>query len=185
MDADDLAAAILLEHPSAARPPWTPRDEPAIESELRGAVSSLLSALDLQCRAVFDHYGSGYASFVDAWFFRDDPSFGHRDGPRHEYTGLAVLLCRLAPVFCLMEGSKSWDGKSRSSYLPAFECVDDLRTEAVRALAPQIERELVSRGYVRLRREALEELLPGELRIPTILSDGPFRKFDALFHWED
>ncbi len=36
-----------------------------------------------------------------------------------------------------------------------------------------------------LHRQDLAVALPEALQVPTILTDLPFRQFDALFHWED
>ena len=149
-------------------------------------VQELAADLDVDSRTEFDHYGSGYASFVDAWFFRRDSSF-RRPGGRHEhFTGLAVLLCRLMPVYCLLEGEKTWSPSgSGSSYLPSFDNVDAFRTTAVRTLARQVEDWLEPRGYGRLEKADLGGYLPEGVVVPTIPEDAPFRDFDALFHWED
>ena len=122
-------------------------------------VQELVADLDVDSRTELDHYGSGYASFVDAWFFRRDWSF-RRPGGRHEhFTG--------------------------SSYLPSFDNVDAFRTPAVRTLARQVEDWLEPRGYGRLEKADLAGYLPEGVVVPTILEDAPFRDFDALFHWED
>ncbi|MFC1643275.1 hypothetical protein ACFL5O_11435, partial [Myxococcota bacterium] len=66
-----------------------------------------------------------------------------------------------------------------------FEGVDALTTEAVVTLSHQVEEWLEGQGHVRLRKAALDRLLPEGVAVPTILTDGPYREFDALFHWED
>lgn len=181
----EVAASIIAEHPFPARPPWSPHDDAGVEVELRRVVADLAGALHLECRAEFDHYGSGYASFVDVWFFRPDPSFRRSAGTDH-FTGLVVLLSRLAPFYCFLEGEKAWaSDASSSSYLPAFEAVDALATNAVITLSAQVEEWLGHQGYIRLGKPALAGLLPAGVSVPTILTDGPYREFDALFHWED
>ncbi len=97
-----------------------------------------------------------------------------------------VLLSRLAPFYCFLEGEKSWASNgSSSSYLPAFGGVDTLASDAVVTLSCQVEEWLGRQGYVRLRKAELDKLLPQGVAVPTILTDGPYREFDALFHWED
>lgn len=182
---EDVVAELLAPYRHALRAPWSPRNDAGVERELHGVVHAVAAQLKVEFRAEFDHYGSGYASFVDAWFYRRDAAFRRAVRADH-FTGLAVLLSRLAPVYCFLEGEKTWSSnRSASSYLPASEAVDALDTDAVVALSHQVELWLAGRGYVRLRRTTLDRLLPEEVIVPTILSGGPYREFDALFHWED
>lgn len=182
---EHVVAKLVAAHQRESKPPWSPRNDDAIEHELQRVVKALAAELKVDFRAEFEHYGSGYASFVDAWFSRRDPSFRRSVGTDH-FTGLVVLLSRQAPVCCFLEGEKSWASNgSSSSYLPAFEGVDALTTEAVVTLSHQVEEWLEGQGYVRLRKAALDRLLPEGVAVPTILTDGPYREFDALFHWED
>jgi hypothetical protein len=87
-------------------------DERLIEAHLRDACDAVRTTTGTQSRIMAEHYGSGYASFVDAWFFKTTSDFNvklqrpwdrlFRFGERH--TGLVVLLSRLSPYFVLMEG---------------------------------------------------------------------------------
>jgi len=182
---EDVVARLVAAHQCTSKPPWSPRNDDAIEHELERVVKALAAELNVEFRAEFDHYGSGYASFVDAWLFRRDSSFRKSVGADH-FTGLVVLLSRLTPIYCFLEGEKTWASNgSASSYLPAFEGVDALGTDAVATLSRQVEQWLEGQGYVRLRKPALDRLLPEGVAVPTILTDGPYREFDALFHWED
>ncbi|MGH1347591.1 MAG: hypothetical protein ACRBN8_38900 [Nannocystales bacterium] len=181
---EDIVARLLATHQPPLRPPWSPRDEVAVEAELRSVVRSLAADLRAELRAEFDHYGSGYASFIDAWFYRRESSFQRKPHAAH-FTGLAVLLSRLAPVYCFLEGEKSWAPTGAASYLPTFESVDVLETDAVANLSHQVELRLERWGYNRLRTSDLAGLLTRGVAVPTLLSNGPYREFDALFHWED
>ena len=182
---EDVVAKLVAAHQRESKPPWSPRNDDAIEHELRRVVQAVAAELQVEFRAEFGHYGSGYASFVDAWFFRRERSFRRSVSADH-FTGLVVLLSRLAPVCCFLEGEKSWaPNGSSSSYLPSFEGVDTLTTDAVATLSHRVEEWLGRQGYVRLRKAELDKLLPQGVAVPTILTDGPYREFDALFHWED
>ncbi len=55
----------------------------------------------------------------------------------------------------------------------------------VEELAGPVESALTTMGMLRLRRQDLEPFLPDDVGLPTILSDPPFRLFDAVFYWED
>ena len=182
---EDVAAKLVAAHRHELRPPWSPRKDDGVEQELHRVVRAVAAELKVEFRAEFGHYGSGYASFVDAWFFRREPSFRRSVSADH-FTGLVVLLSRLAPVYCFLEGEKTWASNgSSSSYLPEFEGVDALGTDAVVTLSRQVEEWLEAHGYIRLRKAALDRLLPEGVAVRTILTDGPYREFDALFHWED
>ena len=181
----DVVAKLVAAYQRESKPPWSPSNDDAIEHELQRVVQAVAAELQVEFRTEFGHYGSCYASFIEAWFFRRDRSFRRSVSADH-FTGLVVLLSRLAPVYCFLEGEKSWaaDGSSWS-YLPAFEGVDALTTDAVATLSHKVEEWLDGQGYVRLRKPVLDKLLPEGVAVPTILTDGPYREFDALFHWED
>ena len=183
-DVEDVVASVIARHPFEGRPPWSPRDDEGVAGELQRVVAALAAELDVEVRAEFGHYGSGYASFVDAWFFRREAAFRKTTGAEH-FTGLVVVFCRLAPLYCLLEGERAWTPSGSSSYLPAFEGVDAFSTGAVQRLSREVQDRLGPRGYVRLERATVSDLLPEGIAVPTILTDGPYREFDALFHWVD
>lgn len=169
--------------PTRGPNPWASDDRSAVDAHLRTAVGLVAAQLGLQHRTEFDSYGSGYASFVDAWFHRPTPEF--QTGPGNSYAGLVVLLCSESPHFVLGEGEKSWHDRGSSSYLPDFDFIDQFTVPAVEALVPAVERILVDFGMIRLSKNDLAAALPADIEIPTILSDPPFRLFDAMFYWED
>jgi len=168
-------------------PPWNSNDEAAVDAFYREACAALMCETGTQSRIEWDHYGSGYASFVDAWFYRPEPAFKSRIPftYTHGHTGLIVLLSRLSPYFVMMEGDKGWGERNAASYLPDAREADRLHTAAVRELAARMQPLLEARGLVRLRGADLAQPLPAGLAVPTILGDPPYTVFDALFYWED
>jgi|GEM_PF-1792054 len=181
---------------------WASLDEKSIEQKLSELVQAISADLEVECRLARDSYGSGYASFRDAFFFREHVPFAkhnhtsffrrfvHRLSIRRRpvykhYTGLVVVLCKKAPVYCFFEGEKTWGGKISSSYLPAFENVDAIKSDAVKNLSVKMEAYLKGNGYVRLGKNELSGPAPEGLIVNTNLSDPPFHTFDLLFHWED
>ncbi len=168
--------------------PWSSNDEALIEGHLKAACAAVEREAQVASRVVWDHYGSGYASFVDAWFYRPTPAFAVRRPIRHghEHTGLVVLLSRLSPYFVFMEGEQHWHAHGGGRYLPEAGMLDKFHTPAVADLAQEVQPVLERHGLVRAFREPLlEPLALGARRIPTILADRGFTQFDALFHWED
>jgi hypothetical protein len=167
--------------------PWSTRDESQIDSYLKTVSEEVSLATNTLSRIEWGHYGSGYASFVDAWFYRSTPAFDVPSPLRQgeEHVGLVVLLSRLSPYFVFMEGEKRWHAKGGSSYLPAFEGVDSLSSPGVLDLVAPVQKVLESRGLRRLSKKELSSPLHPDIQVPTILGDPPYVEFDALFHWED
>jgi hypothetical protein len=178
---------LLSQQTISERHPWVTNDERLIEAHLKGACAAVIRATRSESRIEWGHYGSGYASFVDAWFYKTTSDFNvKRPIPHSEgHTGLVVLFSRLSPYFVFMEGEKSWHASGGSSYLPVFDMLDKLETEGVSLLAQQVQPVLESCGLIRAVREQLSEPLPSGARVPTILTGRGFTQFDALFYWED
>lgn len=167
--------------------PWSTSDDKLVEGNLKAACAAVIRATGAKSRVEWGHYGSGYASFVDAWFYKATPEF-NVERPIHqgeEHTGLIVLLSRLSPYFVFMEGEKRWHTEGSSSYLPEFGMLDRLKTAGVVQLAPKVQSVLESHGLFRVMKEQLEESLMPGLRVPTVMADRGFTQFDALFYWED
>jgi hypothetical protein len=179
--------SLLSQQTISERHPWVTNDVRLIEAHLRDACAAVTRATRSESRVEWGHYGSGYASFVDAWFYKTTSDFNAKQPIRHGegHTGLVVLLSRLSPYFVFMEGEKRWHAHGGSSYLPEFAMLDGLETESVSLLARQAQPVLESCGLIRAVREQLSEPLPSGLRVPTILADRGFTQFDALFYWKD
>jgi hypothetical protein len=158
--------------------------EQQIETFLRIVVQKICTTTGTMDRTEWNHYGSGYASFIDAWFYHPDGR-ARRSISGNHHAGIFVLLSRLTATFSLGQGEKAWSAKGGSSYLPNFESIDVLNDPALIETATAIGTALEGFGLMRLRRVDLEPLIPETLGVPTILSDPPHRVFDAVFHWED
>lgn len=163
--------------------PWTTNDESVIDKFIDDIIADIRRKACVQDKTAFDHYGSGYASYVDCWIYRPNDEFRLHAGDN--YCGLVVLFSRLSEYYVLGEGAKCWKGATTSSYLPSFELVDQIEHPAVVELERLVSPVLSSRGLCRLRTSDLFSPLPSGVRVPTILADPPLRHFDALFYWED
>jgi hypothetical protein len=168
------------------RYPWSTQDGELIESFLREVCKEVSRAVDLESRCEWNHYGSGYASFVEAWFYKQNADF-EDDFPEEEdggaYIGLTVLLSRLSPYFVFLQASKGWNKHSYRGSLPNFLGVDQLTSPHVARLADIVQPILEGKGLVRAFQSQLRDEI--DTCVPTILKDAPFIQFDALFYWED
>ncbi len=177
--------AMAADKPITDRSPWTEADR-RITKFYQGLAQAAARRLKLEFRAEWNHYGSGYASFVDLWFYRDNEEFRLPTERGQSYRGVFVLLGRLGPHFALGEGQKGWDAQTAGSYLPGLEMVDRFSTRATEQLARQLSDFLGAEyGLARLQAEELTPILDPQCDIPTNLSDPPYSVFDAVFHWMD
>ena len=126
-------ASLLSQQTISERHPWVTNDVRLIEAHLRDACAAVTRATRSESRVEWGHYGSGYASFVDAWFYKTTSDFNAKQPIRHGegHTGLVVLLSRLSPYFVFVE-------------------LDRLETESVSLLAHAV----VSRSVLVMRSSA-------------------------------
>lgn len=152
-----------------------------------GLLRELKKKLGAKSKIDFDSHHQGFASYVDAWFYRDNDDFRDRQlGGKNCFAGLAVTLWRFGPYYILGEYTKSWGARTGTSGLPSFEGIDRFPTPAVRELSTVAENKLAEGGLVRLHRSQLATPLPEFYRgIPSNLRDGEPRLFDAIFFWND
>ncbi len=174
---------LLEQQPITDQWPWNTGDEDVVHPHIKDVVAEVRRKNRLLDQSEFDHYGSGYASFVDCWLYREDDAFRFAAGDC--YWGMVVLFSTLSYYYVIGEGQKTWEKTSGSSYLPDLEMVDQLTHPAIQEIADNVCAVLDDRGLVRLRADDLSTLLACDVSIPTILGDPPFREFDALFYWED
>jgi hypothetical protein len=181
---DEQLASLIHEEPIQTGLPFDPRDDKSIRRFYEPLVRKIEMDGGLSSRVEWNHYGSGYASFIDAWFY---PADGRsRVSFRNEhYVGLFVLLSRLSRYFVIGQGEKTWSRDGGSSYMPSFDSIDTVDHPALAGHVIPVASILTDAGMVRMKRDDLSQLLPERFGIPGILSSPPFRHFDALFHWED
>ena len=127
-------ADLLADRPVVDRAPWNDPDPQAVDRACALLFDAVCADAGALVRLEAPHYGSGYASFVDAWFYRPVPeaalpedAWPGRPADAHAWVGLHVLACRLAPCVAFMQGVQSWrpDGAS-SSRLPSLAAIDAL-----------------------------------------------------------
>ena len=128
--------SLLDQKPITDEWPWSTGDERVIDGNIKKIVTEICRKCHVLDKTEFNHYGSGYASFVDCWLYRENDDFRFERG--NCYGGLVVLFSRLSNYYVVGEGQKTWQKKSGSSYLPSFEFVDDITQEATKALEQDV-----------------------------------------------
>lgn len=174
----------------AGRPfgPGTPYagGEAAIEKHLRKAVAGLARSSLVEVEADFGHYGSGYASYVDVFCpKRGGRSTMEANGVRR-IDGLVIYLSRLAPLATYGPSQRTRHATGGSAdYLDAGR-VGRLPPGDWSAVRDEVQTKLVRYyGFTLLGQDELSCLLPFNADIPTVISNRPYRVFDAVFYWED
>ena len=102
--------------------PFDPADDLSIRCCYEGLIKQIETTQHLHARVEWNHYGSGYASFIEAWFYPEDnrtslPPF-HTGNKRH--VGLVVLFSRLSRYFVLGQDERSWSADGSSGPAAAF-----------------------------------------------------------------
>ncbi len=156
----------------------------AFKSRIRNAIHDLEKSKNIQIESE-DGYGSGYASYLDVFCFKKDGSASRVSGLSTITEGIALYLCKFAPVAVMgaMTKTKSKNGGSSSFLRP--EDLDKLPTGNWDAVLAEIKYKLEKQNFVLLEPRVLKQKMPFEANIPTILGDPPYQIFDAFFHWED
>ncbi len=160
---------------------------PDPDEQLHDIVAALdrLSALKV-FTAEFDHYGSGYASFVEVRLTRrDDSLVTLRDDVGLETLGFGVLLCRLAPIATLQASFFDWrSGERGASSMVDREDMTDLPVAGFPE-SPLVADALRTHGYELVEVDALREPIATGVAPETNLGTPPWTVFDAWFHWYD
>jgi hypothetical protein len=180
---DEQLREIVQGRPIGIQWPYAGGSETEIEKHMRHAVALLRSTGALEVDAEFNHYGSGYASYVHVFCEKTQGrSRTSRDGT-DEIDGIAVYLSRLTPyaVYGREERTKHATGgsqgylRARDVYsLPPGDWLQEVG--AIRAVLQNL-------GFVFPEKQQLVEALPIELDIPTVLENK--HVYDAIFYWED
>lgn len=160
---------LLYGKPITAQQPWASQDELQIIDFYRSSVTEIRATHWLEGQMRTD-WGSGRASFVSAWFYR-----------QREYVTLAVYFSKLSPYYVIGAGRrKDW-------FALDYDRLDLFEHRQVETLVAPVCSVLDGKGLVRLHKEDLAYPLPASYHghFYTMISQPPWRHFDALFHWVD
>lgn len=165
--------------------PYVGGSERDIEKHLKKTVAKLKRIKGVGIEAEFGHYGSGYASYVDIFCYPKDRSSQWEDDGVLRVRGVSVYLSRLAPLAVLgqTERSRLKGGSSFDFLYP--EDVESFSDDDCSSFVDKVRGIVVEFGFTFMDRETAMTQLPFDADIPTILSEPPYRVFDAVFFWED
>lgn len=138
--------------------------------------------------AEFDHYGSGYSSYVSISITKRDGSVRHeRANGWVDVECLEIALCRLAPLACLLRpATRSRGPNGAGAYsLPQVGRLVTIPDQRWEGEYRQIADVLAWHDLPLVGPNPLADPLPDGLRVETNLADSAQTIFDAWFHWRD
>ncbi len=205
---------IISGEPVGVAHPYDTKNEETIEDHILDLFESLKKSNSVDCFGEFDHYGSGYASYVEIFcvkkggrsiiqketkkYYEKDDVWVTSTG----YTGVVLYVNRLAPVVIFSKDErykeKNESVKARYSYETFSKNHSFAELSEDFGKLPfgdwdnefnEIQATLKKYGYSFLEKEYLEQELPFKADIPTLLCipdlGGKYKIFDSLFYWSD
>lgn len=174
--------------------PYNTDDEQAVLDYLKRIRAEFNRMPNLHCEPDRLHFGSGYASYIE-WFFYTDDEVEEKEkhGLRTvEKEGLTVDISSLSPVILIGTGNKSdtirtETGEAVSGGKTFFSQPVDLEIpDKFSTLKSIIERTFMKYHYTILQKEDVTPRLPFAAEIPTLHRDPhQYLIWDAIFYWED
>lgn len=137
----------------------------------------------IKLEAEFDHYGSGYASYVHLFCQRPQKDLPYERDGRKWTDGLALYLNRLTPLAVYGPETRTVFERGSSHGFLDSESVGQLPDDSWSSDWQAILKILSDEGFSVPPTEQLKRPLEFESQIATVF-DGK-SQFDALFYWED
>ncbi len=175
--------------------PYNTNDHLEIEAHIRRLFYQINRIPNLTCVAEWDHFGSGFASFVELFCFRKEDIIVIKENKEHKterIEGVVINICRLAPVAILGE-----DERDKTIHIITNEVVggsysmlehpNQLKTsEKFSPMVRKLKAILSKYDYTLLEAEHINKPLPFQAKIPTIYrKPSDYLIMDAIFYWED
>lgn len=172
--------------------PYSTQDE----QELKNYLKSILAELErtrIHCKVEREHFGSGYASYIQWFCYEEQHVEVKEDAYKREeqILGLHVLISRLAPVILIGNADESNVYSLSGGYLSGGKSMLDEPSQLVieprfEQLFQTLERIFMKYHFTLLRKEDVEPLLAFDTAIPTLSrGKGKYLVWDAIFYWED
>ena len=174
--------------------PYDTNDDNEVEAHIRRLFYRLNRIPGIICEAEWDHFGSGYASFVEFFCYREkDKHHTENKWTREEKTdGLLLYISRLAPVAIMGEDTRYKTfrietGDEIGGAYGSLTSPSQLRiSQKFLPISQKITEVLTEFGYELLREEMVNMPLPFQAKIPTIYSEPrDYVLMHAIFYWED
>lgn len=178
--------------------PYDTKDEKKIEAYIKQLYNRMKRIPNVFCEAEFDHFGSGYASFIEFFCYRREDiriikkkeKYGILE---YEIKGILINVSRLAPIFIYGEDERARTVRVETkkniagaySPLPGQTNIFHM-DEKFSEMMYELFQVLKEFKYEPLAKTYANQVLPFEADIPTFYREPhEYRVLDALFYWED
>lgn len=182
--------------------PYNTKDHNQIEKHMKELFHRINRSKAIQCEAMFDHYGSGYASYVEFFCYKKDGSsvlsekYIEKDSLTSiEIDGLVTYISRLAPVAIIWKDIRHKaivdKGQIKDEFFSGFTLLGNphnVITESPNNMTDEfreIKQKLNEAGYTILDKTYLDQPLPFKTKIQTFTKPNQYKIFDAIFYWMD
>ncbi len=183
---NEILEKIIAGKPVGDVAPYSGGSHNVIKGFLKDTVHDFEQSKLFDLEVESESYGSGYASFWDLFCYKKNGKSSTLKDNTTYIDGIAVYLCKLAPVAVMgaMERTRTGNSSSSSSFLHA-EDVGTVPPGNWLEIAREIRTKLEKRGFVLLERKILQQRIPFKTEIVTIIGDNPPQNFNAFFYWCD
>ncbi|OIJ16345.1 hypothetical protein BKP37_06370 [Anaerobacillus alkalilacustris] len=176
--------------------PYDTNNEQEIEAHIRQLLYRINRIPNLVCESEWNHFGSGYASFVEFFCYRQEDvtvveeKYGFQE---IKTNGIIIDICRLAPVAIMGEDDRYKKIRIETNEVVggAYGTLLDganrlVFNEKFQRIAEQLKQSLKEFDYGLLEAEKLNQSLSFKTKIPTIYrKPNQYIVMDAIFYWED
>ncbi|GAF65441.1 putative isomerase [Bacillus sp. TS-2] len=208
---NDQLQKMIKGQPVGESYPYNQDDEGLIENFIKRIYYQLKKSRVFHYEADFEHFGSGYASFVCLFLTLKNGTsvmakreYGAKQNTiiETDLEGICVYISRLAPVAVFNRGEYGFrkvvdqsgkvlsEQQTYNTWLLRNE-LNELPDKSWQWEWQQLKKQIEEYGILFLEEDYLKNSLSFLTEIPTILVDkhhhdlGQYRNFDAIFYWED
>ncbi|WP_062105532.1 hypothetical protein [Bacillus niameyensis] len=176
--------------------PYDTKNEQEIEAHIRRLFYRINRIPNIVCEAEWNHFGSGYASFVEFFCYQKDDVLiveEKYDLREIKTEGIIFDICRLAPVAIMGEDDryKTIRIETNEDVSGAYGSLIDGQnrlciSERFQTMEEKLKQALMEFEYELLEVELVNQPLPFQTKIPTIYrKPNEYLVMDAIFYWED
>ncbi|MFD0716829.1 hypothetical protein [Paenibacillus sp. GCM10027626] len=162
------------------------KNDEEIDSYINNIVGSLSSINNLKVEADFNHYGSGYASYVPIFCYKKDGSSTEIVKENKTINGILLYVCRHAPIAVYGRSQVTRDSHGGSREFLTSKLIGTVPSGDWMEIENRIKEYLNNYHFEILSKDFLEEPLDFNISIPTNFNEnGSYTIFDCFFFWED
>lgn len=176
--------------------PYDTKNEREIEAHIRRLFHRINRIPNVVCEAEWNHFGSGYASFVELFCYQKEDlvvleeKHGHRE---IKMNGLIVDISRLASVAIMGDDERyktihietnEYRGGAYGSLLGGPKLIGV--SERYQTFGEALKQILEEFDFEVVEPQEMNQLLSFKTKIPTIYRESrDYTVADAIFYWED